>query len=103
MPGTYYGKPNPGNSYFASVGSSLHWVGAAGASPNGIFMYGGGDNEQTIFPQTGARAPARGVRDVTDGTSNTFLIVEAKNPVEWTRPDDYGCAIVTEVGPVSCT
>ncbi len=25
---TYYGKPYPGNSYFASVGSSLHWVGA---------------------------------------------------------------------------
>jgi prepilin-type N-terminal cleavage/methylation domain-containing protein len=55
MPGTYYGAPNPGNSYFASVGSSLHWVGAAGASPNGIFMYGGGDNEQILFP-AGARA-----------------------------------------------
>jgi prepilin-type processing-associated H-X9-DG protein len=29
-----------------------------------------------------------GVVDVTDGTSNTFLVVEAKNAVPWTKPDD---------------
>jgi Protein of unknown function (DUF1559) len=29
-----------------------------------------------------------GVGDVTDGTSNTFLVVESRNPVPWTKPDD---------------
>ena len=29
-----------------------------------------------------------GVVDVTDGTSNTFLVVEARNAVPWTKPDD---------------
>jgi Protein of unknown function (DUF1559) len=29
-----------------------------------------------------------GVADVTDGTSNTLLVVEAKNAVSWTKPDD---------------
>jgi prepilin-type processing-associated H-X9-DG protein len=29
-----------------------------------------------------------GFVDVTDGTSNTLLVVEAKNAVSWTRPDD---------------
>jgi hypothetical protein len=26
--------------------------------------------------------------DITDGTSNTLLVAEAKAPVVWTRPDD---------------
>ena len=29
-----------------------------------------------------------GLADVTDGMSNTLLIVEASNPVPWTKPDD---------------
>ena len=29
-----------------------------------------------------------GVADVTDGTSNTIMIVEAKNAVPWTKPDE---------------
>jgi prepilin-type processing-associated H-X9-DG protein len=29
-----------------------------------------------------------GVVDVTDGTSNTLLVVEAKKAVPWTKPDD---------------
>jgi prepilin-type processing-associated H-X9-DG protein len=32
---------------------------------------------------------------ITDGTSNTFLVVEAKAPVEWTKPDDVDIAAVT--------
>jgi prepilin-type N-terminal cleavage/methylation domain-containing protein/prepilin-type processing-associated H-X9-DG protein len=67
---TYYGKPRPGNSYFGSVGSSLMWVGSAGSSmANGIFMFGGGYNNQDA-------APPRGVRDVQDGTSNTIAFGE---------------------------
>jgi prepilin-type N-terminal cleavage/methylation domain-containing protein/prepilin-type processing-associated H-X9-DG protein len=71
---TYYGKQMPGNSYFASVGSSLHWVGASGDSaPNGLFMFGGGDNAQF---QSANGVPAIGIRDVLDGTSNTIAFGE---------------------------
>jgi prepilin-type N-terminal cleavage/methylation domain-containing protein/prepilin-type processing-associated H-X9-DG protein len=67
--GTYFDTPLPGNSYFASVGSSLHWVGASGASaPNGIFMFGGGTG--------GDKAPPIRVASVTDGTSNTIAFGE---------------------------
>jgi prepilin-type N-terminal cleavage/methylation domain-containing protein/prepilin-type processing-associated H-X9-DG protein len=72
--GTYYGKPIPGNSYFASVGSSLMWVGAAGASaPNGIFMFGGGDDKN--FASSNGVAPIA-IRDIQDGTSNTIAFGE---------------------------
>jgi prepilin-type N-terminal cleavage/methylation domain-containing protein/prepilin-type processing-associated H-X9-DG protein len=75
--GTYYGKPIPGNSYFASVGSSLHWIGASGGSaPNGLFMFGGGQAgaKGNFASQDGC--PAIGVRDVQDGTSNTIAFGE---------------------------
>ncbi|MGC8643418.1 MAG: DUF1559 domain-containing protein [Isosphaeraceae bacterium] len=69
--GTMYNQPNPGNNYFASIGSSINWNGAAGsAAPNGIFMYGGTD------PSDPNSAPPRGIRDVTDGTSNTIAFGE---------------------------
>jgi prepilin-type processing-associated H-X9-DG protein len=68
-PGTYYGKPITGTSYFASVGSSLHWVGGSGASsPNGIFCYGGGTGGDTY--------QAIKIAAVTDGTSNTIAFGE---------------------------
>jgi len=67
--GTYYTRPNPGNNYFASVGSSLHWNGATGNSaPNGLFKFGGSDNNETSV--------GLGIRDVLDGTSNTIAFGE---------------------------
>lgn len=37
----------------------------------------------TMFPNKGVR-----VQDVTDGTSNTILVVEAKRDIPWTKPED---------------
>ena len=71
--GTYYGTRIPGNSYFASVGSSMHWVGASGNStPNGIFMHGGSDPIANGFESYQARK----IADITDGTSNTIAFAE---------------------------
>jgi hypothetical protein len=43
-----------------------------------------------VGPRTRFRDPARppSLVDIPDGTSNTFLIAEAANPVPWTRPED---------------
>jgi prepilin-type N-terminal cleavage/methylation domain-containing protein/prepilin-type processing-associated H-X9-DG protein len=57
---TFYGRPAPGNSYWASLGSSLQWSAGLQNPPNGMFVYG----------------DARGVNDVTDGTSNTIAFGE---------------------------
>jgi prepilin-type N-terminal cleavage/methylation domain-containing protein/prepilin-type processing-associated H-X9-DG protein len=70
---TYWGRPRAGNNYFASVGSSMHWVGASGLSaPNGIFMHGGSDPVINGYENT----PPRAMRDVTDGTSHTIAFGE---------------------------
>jgi prepilin-type processing-associated H-X9-DG protein len=62
---TYAGVqfPVPGNSYFASVGSSWGFAGTWTNSPNGIYRY---------------RGNPIGIRDVQDGTSNTIAFGEWK-------------------------
>ena len=43
-----------------------------------------------MWPPRAGRAVADGaaITMITDGTSNTFLVVESSNPVLWTKPDD---------------
>ena len=43
--------------------------------------------DATIFPAGGKGTP---IKDITDGTSNTLLVVEADDAhaVEWTKPQD---------------
>lgn len=103
--GTYYNKPKPGLSYFASVGPDLMWVGQSNGGANGIFMFGGGQSGTNTTPayQPSNTAPQRGVRDVLDGTSNTIAFGEWRigdqntcilsipqdviNPVPWPGPN----------------
>lgn len=56
----------------------------------------------TIFPppppgQPGQPALGLKLTAISDGTSNTALVVEAADPVEWTRPDDL---VYTPGGPL---
>jgi len=62
--GNWYGKPWPGNNYFASAGSSLSWLGTMSSGrPNGCFAVGGS---------------VVGLRDLTDGTSSTITFAEQR-------------------------
>jgi hypothetical protein len=40
---------------------------------------------RTVF----GRTVGRRITDITDGTSNTIMILEAPEPVEWTKPQDF--------------
>jgi prepilin-type processing-associated H-X9-DG protein len=40
--------------------------------------------DETIFPPT--KAPK--IAEVTDGTSNTIMVVESKKSIPWTKPED---------------
>ncbi len=41
--------------------------------------------KNTVFPGE----DATGIKDIIDGTSNTIMVVEADEPVIWTKPDDW--------------
>jgi len=65
----------PGNNYFASVGASMTpW---SSANPRGIFAIGS-PSSGANYPNLGGSGMARGIRDITDGTSNTIAFGEWK-------------------------
>jgi len=65
-----------------------------GKTPAGFTHYRGFSSPGAVFDRRrvpGQGAPANGalpIALVKDGTDRTILVVEAADPVEWTRPDD---------------
>jgi prepilin-type N-terminal cleavage/methylation domain-containing protein/prepilin-type processing-associated H-X9-DG protein len=70
----------PGNSYFASVGSSLEFDASwTGGPPNGVFAYQGALTafEYTVVANSRSTKPPT-LASITDGTSNTVAFGEWK-------------------------
>ena len=68
------GRPNTGNNYFASVGPALMFASWDAGGPNGLFMVSGAGT--TPGYEWSGNGPALGLRDLTDGTSNTIAFGE---------------------------
>jgi prepilin-type N-terminal cleavage/methylation domain-containing protein/prepilin-type processing-associated H-X9-DG protein len=86
--GLLSGQRAPGNSYFASYGSGIEYDGTeTGGPPNGLFQIKGA---------------ALGVRDASDGTSNTIAFGEWRigsgNANQFTIPTDIIFSGVTPTG-----
>jgi hypothetical protein len=66
---------------------------APGTEPNGMTYYRSFTGAGTVFPPppnglAGKDVLGLNARGIPDGTSNTAMVVEAGDPVEWTRPDE---------------
>ena len=91
----YLNFPVPGNSYFASMGSSLEFDGQVAPGSNGLFFHTGSD------PALASAQPV-GFAAVTDGLSNTIAFGEWKigsgNPNAISIPQDV---IAAGLGPLA--
>jgi len=58
---TWYGRVFPGNNYFANTGSTVAWLSSQTPGVNGVFGVAGANV---------------GIRDITDGASNTIAFGE---------------------------
>jgi prepilin-type processing-associated H-X9-DG protein len=75
---------SPGNNYFASVGASLAFQIYDGSPPNGLFFVASSYDLAALNGGWPAQSFSIGVRDITDGTSNTIAFGE------W-RTGDFNC------------
>jgi type II secretory pathway pseudopilin PulG len=83
-----------------AVTASMPMVFACASNPNGPATgntsYVAVDGPRTVM---NSKQPAR-IRDITDGTSNTLLVVEAQNSgIHWSEPRDFDISLGGTPGP----